>query len=276
MKRLLLIVSVLLLIVLCAFLFIRRSTTNQVHGKIQIGDGSQKTGFAPIWIYDASETELSKSNGLPDFGGRSRSDFARIRKMYPAILNVWSNYNAAVQKAAAMEMTYRATNEIYQTAKEAENNQNGGSESKKAQKLEEAMNHTSETRWQAVDDSDDQREFIFYWFNVNPGILYSTMPRLLAKTMTDKNGNFSFDMLNTKNTLLAVHVEETINGQTEQYFWLLNVPLNGAKTDDILLNDTNALFHKKNSELKPAWILTPDTSVYIATPHRVRDTRQDY
>ncbi len=251
--------------------------TNQISGQILINDAGkiQKTGLAPIWVYDATNFQWTDNIALPDFGGRSRKDLARIRASHPGVITVCSNYQSSKEMATAAEMKYRAVNEKFWNKKKELNGQTNGPVFEAVRQLEAETKKASDERWLAWDESDDQRELIFYWFNVNPGILYASLPKPLLVARTDTNGNFIFSIPTSKNVVLAAHVQGSLKGQAGHYFWLLPVGSSNAKK--IVLNGDNVRSAKKDSELKPAEILALDSEIIvIATPHRGRDTRQNY
>jgi hypothetical protein len=249
--------------------------TTEIRGQILVSDNGkiQKTGEAPIWVYDATNVQLTANIALPDFGGRTRQDLARIRANYPGVLLVLSNYNSALQKADAAEMEYRTVNGKYWDKKNALKGQTSGPDYKEVQKLEAETKNASDKRWRARDDEDDQGELIFYWFNINPGILYASLPPPLTVAETDKNGNFNFTLQQSKNVLLAVHIQGSINGQPGHYFWLLPVS-SETKSNNVVLNSENVRYTKSDSELKPVQIFVLDAGVIPGTPHRIRDTQQ--
>jgi hypothetical protein len=250
--------------------------TVTISGQILVSDAGkvQKTGLAPIWIYDATNVQSSANIPLPNFGGRSRADLTRIRDNYPGVLTVCSNYQATLDRAAAAELKYEDLNQKFWNKKNSLNGRTNGPDFDAVQQLGAEAKKASDERWVAVDQSDDVRELIFYWFNVNPGILYAGLPEPLMVAQTDKNGNFNVTLPKSKNILMVAHIQGSLNGRPGHYFWLLPVSLAG--TNVIVLNSANVCQAKKESELKPTQVLVLNSGFGLATPRRVRDTRQDW
>ena len=182
------------------------SKTSRISGQILASDNGQiqKTGKAPVWIYDATNADLTISNALPNFGGRSRQDWKRIVAAYPNSLNAYSNYEAAVQNASATETKYRDVNQKYRDKKDALNGQTNGPDFDLVQQLEADAKKALVDKELAWDKDDDARELIFYWYGVNPEILYAGLPGPLALAQTDTNGYFSIELPKSKKVLLAV------------------------------------------------------------------------
>ena len=253
--------------------------TVKISGQILVSDAGkvQKTGMAPIWIYDATNTQLTASLPLPNFGGRSRTDLARIRKEYPTVLTVCSNYQAALDKFPSLEMRYRDLNQNYSDMKNALRGQTNGQDFDAVKKLGNEIRQAMEARDRALDEGDDARELLFYWFNVNPGILYAGLPRPLATTQADTNGNFSITLPQSKSILIATHIEGSINGQPGHYFWL-QPATNCQSETKFILNNTNDCLTKRNSELKPMMIYvlldSGNGGVSLGPIHRTRDSQQ--
>lgn len=256
--------------------------TVTISGQIIVNNGGkiQKTGLAPIWIYDATNVQLTANIPVPNFGGRSRTDLNRIRKDYPAVLTVCSNYQAASDGFPAAEMKYRDLNQKYSDAKNALHGQTNGPDFDAVKELGAEVIRAMEARWQAGDAADDQREFIFYWFNVNQGILYTGLPQPLATTRTDTNGNFSVTLPASKNVVIVAHIEGSLQEQPGHYFWLLPLAASPSKTTPIILNRDNARLTRKNSELKPTMIYvmldSGNGGISLGPVHRDRDTRQNW
>jgi hypothetical protein len=230
--------------------------TVTLNGQIFLTDSGkiQKTGLTPIWIYDVTNSELTTQIPLPNFGGRGRADLTRIRKDYPAVLTVCSNYQAACDKFPAAEIKYRDLNQQFDERKNALHGQTNGPEFEAVQRLRAETASALEARDQAIDESDDARELIFYWFNVNPGILYGGLPRPLATAQTDTNGEFSITLPKDKNFLVVAHIEGSINGEPGHYFirWPLTGSWTGAR--NYIFDNSSACVTKRNSELKPMMI----------------------
>lgn len=265
-------------IIASAILFTGCATTpktTQITGQILVSDNGkiQKTGLAPIWIYDATNIQLTANIPLPDFGGRSRKDLTRIRANYPGVLTVCSNYQAVMDKFAPAEMKYENLNQKYSDMKNALHGQTNGPDFDAVKQLGDQIRQAMEARDRVGDEGDDARELIFYWFNVNPGILYASLPQPMAVIQTDTNGNFSITLSKSKNILIAAHIQGSLNGQPGHYFWLL--PISLSNTNGIVLNSGNVRYAKKESELKPTQLLVLDSGIGIATPHRTRDSQQN-
>ena len=128
---------------------------------------------------------------------------------------------------------------------------------------------------QAFDVGDDQRELIFYWFNVNPGILYAFLPQPLVITQTDTNGNFSVTLPKGKNILLVAHIEGTISGEPGHYF--IRWPLAGDWTGvrKYIFGNSSACLIKRSSELKPT-IIYSENGVMLGPIHRTRDSQLNW
>lgn len=257
--------------------------TTKISGQILVSDNGQiqKTGKAPIWIYDATNTDLMISNALPNFGGRSRQDWKRIVAAYPNSLNAYSNYEVAVQNASNTEMKYRDVNQKYWDKKDALNGQTNGSDFELVQQLEANAKQALTDKELAWDKDDDSRELIFYWYGVNPEILYAGLPEPLALVQTDTNGNFSIELPKSKKVLLAVHIQGTVDGKPGDYFWLMPVTAGDANSNNLLLNGDNARMRK----VKPALpvIILPEANGYIGnigfttqSQNRLRDRGTPY
>jgi hypothetical protein len=253
--------------------------TVTISGQILVSDTGkvQKAGLAPVWIYDATNVQLTTQVPLPNFGGRSRQDLTRIRKDYPAVLSVCSNYQAALDKSASEEMKYRDLSQQYSDKKDALHGQTNGPDFDAVKELGVKTRQAMEARDRALDEGDDARELLFYWFNVNPGILYAGLPQPMATTQTDTNGNFSVTLPRSKSILIATHTEGSINGQPGHYFWLQAATKYESETK-IILNNANACLEKRNSELKPMMIYvlldSGNGGISLGPIHRTRDSQQ--
>ena len=255
--------------------------TVQLNGKIFITDGGklQKTGLAPIWIYDATNAQLTALIPLPNFGGRSRTDLARIRKEYPGVLMTCSNYNSAMADftatANAATRKYEDLNSKYWDRKNALHGQTNGLDFDAVKQLGTETWQALEQMNQALGASDDQRELIFYWFNVNPGILYAGLPQPLATAQTDTNGNFSVTLPQDKSFLVVAHIEGSINGEPGHYF--IRWPLAGGwpGTKRYIFGNSSACLIKRSSELKPTQIY-PENGILLGPIHRTRDSQQNW
>jgi hypothetical protein len=251
----------------------------QLNGQIIITDDGklQKTGLAPIWIYDATNTQLTAQIPLPNFGGRSRADLARIQKEYPAVLTLCSNYQAAValDKFSSFEMKYRDLNAKYSDKKEALRGQTNGPDFDVLKQLGGQVRQVMEARDRVIDEGDDARELIFYWFNVNPGILYAGLPQPLATAQTDTNGNFSVTLPKDKNILLVAHIEGSVNGEPGHYF--IRWPLVGdwPGTKRFIFGNSSAGLIKRSSELKPTQIYA-EGGIMLGPIHRTRDSQLNW
>jgi hypothetical protein len=249
----------------------------RLDGQIVLTDGGrlQKTGLAPVWIYDATNIQLTTQIPLPNFGGRGRADLTRIRQEYPAVLTVCSNYQAAMDKTAPAQLAYNDINQKFQSRKIALQGQTNGPEVEALKQLGAETERVLEANWRAWDTADDQRELIFYWFNVNPGILYAGLPQPLATAQTDTNGAFSVTLPKDKNFLLVAHVEGTINGEAGHYFvrWPLTGGWTGARK--YIFGTSSACLTKRNSELKPIVINVlldnGNGGLNFGAGHRARD-----
>jgi hypothetical protein len=257
--------------------------TSRISGQILVvEDGKiQKTGKAPIWIYDATNTDLAISNALPNFGGRSRQDWKRIVAAYPNSLNAYSNYEAAVRNASATETKYRDVNQKYWDKKQALNGQTNGPDFEAVTQLEAAAKNALAAKELAWDKDDDARELIFYWYGVNPEILYAGLPEPLALTQTDTNGNFSIELPKSKKILLAVHIQGAVDGKPGDYFWLVPVTAGATNSGNLILNGDNASTRQVKPRL-PAIIL-PEANGYIGnigfstqSQNRMRDRGTPY
>lgn len=253
--------------------------TVQLKGRIFITDGGklQNTGLAPIWIYDATNTQLTAQIPLPNFGGRGRADLTRIRKDYPGVLTVCSNYQAAM--AAPAQISYGDLNTKYQDKKSALHGQTSGPDYDSVKQLGAEVWQALEKSNLAWDAADDQRELIFYWFNVNPGILYAGLPQPLVTAQTDTNGDFSVTLPKGKNILLVAHINGTINGEPGHYF--IRWPLAGDWTGvgKYIFGNSSACLTKRNSELKPTMIYVlldnGNGGICLGPIHRTRDAQQN-
>lgn len=276
----------LLPLVAVAFLFAgcatAPKTTTTISGQILVNDEGkiQKTGLAPIWIYDATNVQLAAQIPLPNFGGRSRADLTRIRKEYPAVLTVCSNYQAVMDKTGPAQIRYGDLNQKYHEMKEALHGQTNGPDYDAVKQQGAVVWRAWEENRQAWDAADDQRELLFYWFNVNPGLLYAGLPQPLATTQADTNGNFSITLPRSKDVLLVAHIEGTVNGQPGHYFWLQPLSTKRVEEQSVTLNGDNVHLTKRNSELKPMMIYvlldSGNGGLSIGQVHRIRDSQQNW
>ena len=237
--------------------------TCKIGGQILVSDNGkiQPTGKAPIWIYDATNSQLTVCKPLPNFGGRSRQDWKRIVEEYPNSLNARSNYMAAVQNASSAELKYRDVNEKFWQKKNALNGQTNGPDFELVKQLEVAVKAALEEKDLAWDKDDDARELIFYWYGVNPEILYAGLPTPVALAQTDTNGNFNIELPKSKKVLLAIHTEGTVDGMPGDYFWLTPVTASEAKSSHLVLNGENS-WVRKPRPVQPVIIL-PEPNGYI-------------
>lgn len=250
-------------------------TTATLNGRIIITeDGKvQKTGLAPVWIYDATNTQLIAQIPPPNFGGRSRADLTRIEMDYPGVLVTCSNYQAALDKFPAAETAYRDLNEKFAEKKNALHGQTNGPDFEAAKQLGAEIISVLAVRDLATDESDDARELIFYWFNVNPGIIYAGLPQPLATVQTDTNGEFSITLPKGKNFLLVAHIEGTVNGQPGHYF--IRWPLTGGwtGTNGYVFGNSSTCLTRRSSELKPTIVYALRGGIGLGPIHRTRDAQ---
>jgi hypothetical protein len=277
-------------IIVLAVLFTGCASTpkvSKISGQILVNDNGQiqKTGNAPIWIYDATNADLAISNVPPNFGGRGRQDWKRIVAAYPNSLNAYSNYEAAVQNASANETKYRDVNQKYWDKKQAlngqTNGQTNGPDFELVQQLEANAKQALTDKELAWDKDDDSRELIFYWYGVNPEILYAGLPEPLALAQTDTNGNFSIELPKSKKVLLAVHIQGAVNSQPGDYFWLVPLTSGDANSSHLVLNGDNARARKVKPTLPV--IILPEANGYIGnigfstqSQNRMRDRGTPY
>lgn len=251
-------------------------------GQISVtaGEKIQKTGLAPIWIYDETNSLLTTNLPLPNFGGRSRKDWQRITTAYPNSLNVYSNY-AVVQPLGGQAQTKRITaTEIYYKMKAALNGQTNSAEFEAVLKQEVEVKRILAEENKLWDAADDLRDLIVLWYNLNPGILYATgVPEPLATAQTDKSGKFSFSLPAGKKVLIAAHIEGTVDDQPGNYFWLVPFAAGNATTNVIVLTADNATCKRTKSQMPQ--IILPKDNGYIGAVgfwmlNRVRDARLSY
>jgi hypothetical protein len=88
---------------------------------------------------------------------------------------------------------------------------------------------------------------IFYWYGVNPEMLYAGLPETLALRQTDTNGNFSIELPAAKKVLLAVQIQGAVNGKPGDYFWLPTVTSGDSGAANLVLNVDNARVRKVKS-----------------------------
>ena len=256
--------------------------TTTITGQILVSDAGkiQKTGLAPIWIYDATNVQLTAKIPLPDFGGRDRKDWQRIVTAYPNSLGVYSNYAALQPLAPKAEVKRMAANAEYYQKKEALNGQTNGPDFEAVQQLEAEAKRLLAEENKLWDQADDMRDLIVLWYNLNPGILYAAgLPEPLATAQTDKSGRFSFTLPKSKNVLIAAHIEGTVDGQPGNYFWLVPFNSGSATTNVIVLNSDNAGCKRAKSQMPQ--IILPEANGYIGAVgfwmlNRVRDARMSY
>ena len=255
--------------------------TVKISGQILVSDAGQiqKTGLAPIWIYDATNLQLTNKIPLPKFGGRTRQDWQRIVTAYPHSLSVYANYAVLQPLGPKAEVKRDAVAEEYYKKKDALIGQTNGPDFEAVQQLESEMNRLLVEENKLWDQADDMRDLIVLWYNLNPGILYTAgLPEPLATAQTDRNGNFSFILPKSKNVLVAAHIEGAINGQSGNYFWLVPLNSGNAATNAIVLTGDNA--SRKRKKDKMPRIILPEAGGYIGDVgfwmlNRVRDARQN-
>ncbi len=253
-----------------------------ITGQILVSDAGQiqKTGLAPIWIYDATNAQLTAKIPLPNFGGRGRQDWQRIVTAYPNSLSVYSNYAALQPLAPKAEVKRMAANAAYYQKKAGLNGQTNGPDFAAVQQLEAEAKRLLAEENKLWDQADDLRDLIVLWYNLNPGILYATgLPQPLATAQTDKRGHFSFTLPKSKNVLIAAHIEGTVDGQPGNYFWLVPLNSGNAATNVIVLNSDNASCKRTKSQMPQ--IILPEANGYIGAVgfwmlNRVRDARTSF
>jgi len=224
-----------------------------IHGQIHAIDAGsvQKTGLAPVWIYDAANAQLTTPIPLPKFGGRTRQDWQRIVTACPKSLTVYSNYQVLQPLGPQAEVKrMNAKDDIEQQKLYAEENR----------------------LW---DQADDARELIVLWYNLNPGLLYAAgLPEPLAMAQTDQDGNFTASLPPGKKVLIAAHIEGKIDGQAGNYFWL--VPFDPGAARNVVLGNDNVSCRRTRSQMPQ--IILPETNGFIGNVgfwmlNRVRDAR---
>ena len=256
--------------------------TTVITGQILVSDAGkiQKTGLAPIWIYDATNVQLTAKIPLPNFGGRGRQDWQRIVTAYPNSLGVYSNYVVLQSLAPKAEVKRMAANEEYYKKKEALNGQTNGPDFEAVEQLEAEAKRLLAEENKLWDQKDDMRDLIVLWYNLNPGILYATgVPEPLVTAQTDKSGHFSFTLPKSKSVLIAAHIEGTVDGQPGNYFWLVPFNSGNGATNVIVLNSDNA--GCKPTKPQMPQIILPEANGYIGAVgfwmlNRVRDARPSY
>ncbi len=256
--------------------------TVKVSAQILVTDAGkvQKTGLAPVWIYDATNAQLTAQFPLPKFGGRSRQDWQRITTAFPNSLNVYSNYAALDPLGPQAEVKRIAANAEYYKMKDALNGQTNGPAFDAVQRQELEVKRLLAEENKLWDAADDARELIVLWYNLNPGLLYAAgLPAPLATAQTDKKGNFNFTLPAGKSVLIAAHIEGTVDGQPGNYFWLLPFNAGIAATNAIVLTGDNASCKHTKPQMPP--VMLPEANGYIGNVgfwmlNRARDARQSY
>jgi len=250
-----------------------------VTGQILVSDAGkvQKTGLAPVWIYDATNTLLTTNLPLPDFGGRSRQDWKRIVTAYPQSLSVYSNYAALQPLAPKAEIKRNAANEEFYRMKAALNGQTNGPAFDALQRQQAEVERLLAEENRLWDAADDLRDLIVLWYNLNPGILYAAgLPHPLQTVQTDRNGIFHYNLPAGKKVLVAAHIEGSIHGQPGNYFWLLPVAAGASSTNVLVLDGANAA--RKRTKAEMPQVILPEENGYLGAVgfwmlNRVRDAR---
>jgi hypothetical protein len=99
----------------------------------------------------------------------------------------------------------------------------------------------------------------------------------MAVIQTDTNGNFTFGLSQSKNVLLAAHIEATIDGEPGSYFWLVPVNLGDVKATNLVLSGENVNCRKKKSQM-PIVTLPRTKGGFVQENfwlNRVRDVRRN-
>jgi hypothetical protein len=249
----------------------------QVGGQIRVTDGGkiQPTGLAPVWIYDATNVQLTANIPLPVFGGRTRDDWQRIVKACPNSLSVYSNYETLVPLAPAAEVKRIAKADECVKMREKLNGQTNGPDFTALEKLRAEWRQLMTEEDRLWDQEDDRGELIVLWYNLNPGILYSAgLPKPFATAQTDPDGHFTFTIPVNKPVLIAAHINGAVHGQAGNYFWLLPYDPAHAGTN-LVLNGDNA--RCKRTQARMPQVILPETNGYIGSVgfwsiHRLRDS----
>jgi hypothetical protein len=256
--------------------------TVTITGQILVSDGGkiQNTGLAPVWIYEATNTQLTTKIPLPDFGGRSRKDWQRIVTAFPASLSVCSNYDALKPLAPKAEVKRMALAKEYYQSKQALNGQTSGPDFEAMKRLETEMNRLMAEENRLWDQADDMRDMIVLWYNINPGVLYAAgVPQRLTTVQTDKQGKFSLTLPASRKVLIAAHIEGAIDGQPGNYFWLVPFDSGKAATNSVILSGDNVSC--KHTRPQMPHVILPKANGYIGDAgfwmlNRVRDARHPF
>ena len=255
--------------------------TVSVSGQILVDDGGkiQPTGRAPVWIYDGTDPQFTTKIPVPTFGGRSRDDWKRIVTDYPNSLAVYSNYEALVLLPPAAEIKRLAKAQEYHEKLVTLNSHSNSPDLEAVKRLGMEWKKLLAEEDRLWDEEDDMGELIVFWYNINPGILYTTgLPQPLATTQTDSAGRFLFTIPKGKPVLIATHIYGTIDGEEGNYFWLQPVGAAHPDTNVVVLNGGNA--RRKRTQARMPQVILPETDGFIGnvsfwSVHRLRDDRVD-
>lgn len=133
---------------------------NKISGQILVSHAGkiQKTGLAPIWVYDATNSQLTASLTLPDFGRRGRKDWERIVAVYTNSLNVYSNYEQLSQLPPRAQSNRVAVAEEYLARKQELNGKTSGPDFEAVQQLEAKFKKALLVDYQSWDRMNDEAE----------------------------------------------------------------------------------------------------------------------
>lgn len=247
-------------------------------GRIIVQDGGkrQPTGRAPVWLYDASQSNLLARLPEPDLGGRSQADWTRIERQYPASLEIGDQYQTVLAKRIAAPVKFRALDEQCRTQFKALNGQTNGPQFAEWQRLATQTRQADQDRWQAADAADDQSEVIFYWFTVNPGLLYAGVPPGAGSQPNGHQREFHATDAGWQTAAAGGPCRRRSAGAGRALFLAAGFGPQLCGNDRGDFDGKNAEVTKTTANLKPALISAMPNSINLAIPHLSRDSRQAY
>jgi len=94
---------------------------------------------------------------------------------------------------------------------------------------------------QLEDQIKTQKALLKKWLSLNSAAYFENLPDSIPSAKTDADGNFSFSIPRKGRFALAAKAQRNAADNTEEYYWIVWVSLNGELEKKILLSNDNLL-----------------------------------